>query len=153
MAFAIAQQKGPWSAVPAALYAFFAERPLGLLAMVVLVVRLLKQAQPFPESGGRVKAIRTAEEWKAAKAGKRPFIVDFYATWCPPCRVAAPVFGELSLAHAEFDFYKVDVDAMKPIAAECGVQAMPTFKLFKKGVEAREVRGWNRAAIEAMLAK
>lgn len=130
---------------------FCAEHPLLLCVLLYMMYTMYKQSQPFPESGGRVQTIRTEEEWAKAKAGERPFIVDFYATWCPPCRVAAPIFGELSLAHEGFDFYKVNVDEAKSIAAEVGISAMPTFKVFKKGVEVAEVRGFARARIEEML--
>lgn len=151
-AYALAQQRREsWPGMFAAVYSFFAERPMVFLALCFIAFQMFQQAQPFPESGGRVKSIHSEEEWQAAKASGRPFCVDFYATWCPPCRAAAPVYGEMSLAFKELDFYKVNVDECKSIAAECGIKAMPTFKLFKGGAEVREVRGFNRAAIEAML--
>ncbi|KAG8465610.1 hypothetical protein KFE25_002917 [Diacronema lutheri] len=134
-----------------AIYAFVAERPLVVFAVIVILFQMWKQRQPFPESGGRVRAIHSEEEWQAAKASGRPFVCDFYATWCPPCRIAAPAFGEMSLAFENFDFYKVDVDKCRSIAAEVGISAMPTFKLFKAGREVGEVRGWSRANVEAML--
>ncbi|KAJ1630768.1 thioredoxin-like protein [Pavlovales sp. CCMP2436] len=127
-----------------------------LLAVLFVLFQLFRSSQPFPESGGRTKAIHSEEEWQAAKASGRPFMLDCYATWCPPCRAAAPVYGELSTQsqYAHIDFYKVDVDKCRSVAAECGISAMPTFKLFKKGgVELGEVRGFNRSAIEDLLDK
>lgn len=132
-------------------YGFCTDHPILLCVLLYILYTMYKQSQPFPESGGRVQSIRTEEEWAKVKASERPFIVDFYATWCPPCRMAAPVFGELSLAHEGIDFYKVNVDEAKSIAVEVGISAMPTFKLFKKGVEVAEVKGFARARIEEML--
>ena len=44
----------------------------------------------------RAVARMTLEEWQALCAKKGPMIVDFYATWCPPCKAAAPHYGEMS---------------------------------------------------------
>jgi thioredoxin len=64
-------------------------------------------------------------EWKYL--GDKPCIVDFYATWCGPCKMVAPILDELA---AEYDgkiyIYKVDVDAEPDIAAAYGIQSIPT---------------------------
>ncbi len=59
--------------------------------------------------------------------GSRPAIVDFYATWCGPCRALAPILEELAEEYAgEVDFYKVDIDREEGLAAAFGVRSVPT---------------------------
>jgi thiol-disulfide isomerase/thioredoxin len=70
-----------------------------------------KSKQPFPESGGNVKAVHGGKaEFDALLAKNKFVLVDFYATWCPPCRSAAQPFGQLSLKYTGATFVKVDVD-------------------------------------------
>jgi thioredoxin 1 len=71
-------------------------------------------------------------------------IADFYATWCPPCKQIAPIYSQLSTAHAspgKFAFVKINVDEQREIAAQYGVTAMPTFMVFKDGKKVQEVKG------------
>jgi thioredoxin 1 len=59
--------------------------------------------------------------------GTRPAIIDFYATWCGPCKATAPVVEKLSEEYnGRIDFYKVDVDQQEELAALFGVQSIPT---------------------------
>lgn len=69
------------------------------------------------------------------KLGKgRPIVADFYADWCRPCRAIAPALDSLQAEHGEqVDFVKVDVDAEPMLAADLGVQAMPTVIHFDAG--------------------
>ncbi|CAJ0915828.1 8827_t:CDS:2, partial [Entrophospora sp. SA101] len=60
-------------------------------------------------------------------------IVDFTATWCPPCKFIAPIFENLSKIHSHVKFLKVDVDESSDIAEKYNVTSMPTFILFNKG--------------------
>lgn len=66
------------------------------------------------------------QEWSFK--GARPAIIDFYADWCGPCRMVAPVLEELS---AEFedklDIYKVDTEVEQELAAVFGIQSIPSF--------------------------
>ena len=57
----------------------------------------------------------------------RPAIVDFYATWCGPCRTLAPILEEPPEEYAgEVDIYKVDIDCEQELAAAFGVRSVPT---------------------------
>ena len=68
----------------------------------------------------------TAEQWEYK--GGTPAIIDFYADWCGPCRMVAPVLEELSEEYAErLVIYKVDTEAEQELAAVFGIQSIPTF--------------------------
>jgi thioredoxin 1 len=86
-----------------------------------------------------------------AKAGV--VLVDFFATWCGPCKAISPQIEKLSLAHENVKFYQVDVDKASEVAAENGISAMPTFLFFKDGkkIDSATVRGANPPAIQAGL--
>ena len=59
-------------------------------------------------------------------------LVDFFATWCGPCKMLSPVLEELS-NESDVLILKVDVDEAGPLAAQYGIQAVPTLMLFKNG--------------------
>lgn len=75
------------------------------------------------------------------KAGSKPVFVDFFATWCGPCRTIAPVYKSLSDKYLQSVFLKVDVDKLEDIAHMYGVTAMPTFMCFKGGQKVQEKKG------------
>lgn len=60
--------------------------------------------------------------------GKRPCVIDFYADWCGPCKIASPVLEELALEYqGKVDFYKVNIDKEKELAYVFGIQSIPSF--------------------------
>ncbi|XP_010494264.1 PREDICTED: thioredoxin H3 [Camelina sativa] len=103
---------------------------------------------------GEVIACHNVEEWteklKTASESKKLIVIDFTATWCPPCRFIAPIFAELAKKHLNVVFFKVDVDELNTVAKDFDVQAMPTFIFMKEGVVVDTVVG---AAKEEILAK
>lgn len=68
-------------------------------------------------------------------------VVDFYATWCGPCRMFGPVFEEVS-KDEDFNFVKLDVDKYSDIAREYGVMSIPTIILFENGKEVKRFTGF-----------
>lgn len=61
-------------------------------------------------------------------------VVDFFATWCGPCKMIAPYLEEMQTKLGDsVHFYKVDVDEQSSIAAQYAVTAMPTLKVFRDG--------------------
>lgn len=85
----------------------------------------------------------------------KPVMIDFYADWCGPCRVAAPIIEELSKQYAQTIVVgKLDVDANQQIAAEYGVMSIPTVIMFKDGKEVdRKIGFGGREGYESMIKK
>ena len=78
-------------------------------------------------------------------------IVDFYATWCGPCKVIAPKIHKLAEENKKIGFFKVDVDQAEDLAAHFKIEAMPTFIVFKGGKQHQTIVGANIGKIEAAV--
>lgn len=74
--------------------------------------------------------------------GSRPAIIDFYATWCGPCKQTAPIVEKLAEDYeGRIDVYKVDVDQQQELAAFFGVQSIPTILFIPKEGTPQRVSG------------
>ena len=71
----------------------------------------------------------------------KPVLVDFWATWCGPCRMMAPVIEELDAEHPEYKFGKVNVDEQPELAGQFGVMSIPTLLVFEQGKLVRQAVG------------
>lgn len=63
----------------------------------------------------------------------KPVVIDFWATWCGPCKNFSPVFEKLSETKTDVKFVKVDVDAQQELAAQFGVRGIPYIALYNEG--------------------
>lgn len=85
----------------------------------------------------------TAAEWQAKVLDSdKPVLVDFFATWCGPCKMMAPVIDEIATEKAgAVSVYKIDIDENLQIAQQYGVMSIPTFITFKGGKPAEQTLG------------
>ncbi|EGP84718.1 unnamed protein product [Zymoseptoria tritici ST99CH_1A5] len=98
-----------------------------------------------------VHNITTQAEWDSAMCEEGVAVVDFFATWCGPCKVIAPQVVKFSDQYSSARFYKVDVDEVPEVAQLVGVRAMPTFMVYKNGEKVQEVVGANPKALETAI--
>ena len=83
-----------------------------------------------------------------------PVLVDFTASWCPPCRVMKPILEELAAERDDLRVVQLDVDEHQRTAAEYAVMSMPTFVLFRGGREVGRLVGARpKRRLEAELAQ
>ncbi len=76
----------------------------------------------------------TNENFETLKNGAQPLVVDFWATWCGPCRMLAPVIAELAEQYdGKIVVGKCDVEENEDLAVEFGIRNIPTIIFFKNG--------------------
>ncbi|GFH57462.1 hypothetical protein CTEN210_13938 [Chaetoceros tenuissimus] len=80
-------------------------------------------------------------------------VIDFTASWCPPCRMIAPIFEEMAEENPDVVFVKVDVDEADDVASACGISAMPTFQFYKGGDKVHEFSGASEQILRAKVAE
>ena len=81
------------------------------------------------------EVIKTADEFQTkVLEAKTPVLVDFFATWCGPCRMVAPVIDEIATEKAgQVTVYKVDIDQSPDLACKYQVSRVPTLIVFENG--------------------
>jgi thioredoxin 1 len=76
----------------------------------------------------------TAETFEQTVTGNDIVLVDWWASWCGPCRMFAPVFEDAAAANDDIVFGKVDTEAEQTLASGAGIMSIPTLMVFREGV-------------------
>lgn len=79
-------------------------------------------------------------------------LLDFWATWCGPCRMVAPIVEQIAAEHGELTVGKVDVDTEMELAAKFGIASIPTLVVMEDGKATATVVGYRpKAELEKLL--
>ena len=90
-------------------------------------------------------------ENEVLKADK-PVLVDFWASWCGPCRMVSPIIDEIAAARSDVRVGKINVDEQPELARQFGIMSIPTLVVMKNGQIVNQAVGARpRSAIESML--
>ena len=94
-----------------------------------------------------------AENFERTVAENEIVLIDFWAAWCGPCRMFAPIYDQAAEAHPDIMFGKVDTEAEPALAAAANITSIPTLMAFKGGVLVFSQRGaLPAAALEELIA-
>jgi thioredoxin 1 len=94
----------------------------------------------------------TTDEFERTIMDGGTVLVDFWAGWCGPCRMFAPTYEAVSEDHADVTFAKVDTEAEQQLAAQLGIQSIPTLMAFRDGILLyREAGALPKAALEDLV--
>ncbi len=90
---------------------------------------------------GLVTEVNTEDFRRIINASDKPVVVDFWASWCGPCKVYGPEFQKASVENHNAVFLKISTEAEQQISAELGIRGIPCTILFKNGKEVARQAG------------
>ena len=94
----------------------------------------------------------TSQEYEALAVSSDLLVIDFYATWCGPCKMLAPVFEEVAAKYPDATFVKVNVDEEEELARKFRISVIPTLVFVKNGEAVKTSTGYMDAdALSALV--
>ncbi|KAK6340703.1 hypothetical protein TWF696_009026 [Orbilia brochopaga] len=102
----------------------------------------------------KVIHITSSREFEEIKKNNTVVVVDFFATWCGPCKAIAPMYSQIAnklSQDGKIVFTKVDTDRNKDIALSNNITAMPTFVVFRNGGETNRIRGADMTKLSGVV--
>jgi len=91
---------------------------------------------------GEIKAVTDATFEADVLKSSKPVIVEYWAEWCGPCRMVAPVLAEIAAEHAdEIDVVKLNIDENPAVSQRYGIMAIPTMNVFSGGEVVKQIVG------------
>ncbi len=94
----------------------------------------------------------TSQEYDAFVSNRSLAVLDFYATWCGPCKMLAPVFEEVAAKYPDVAFAKVNTDEEASLAVKFGIQVIPTLVFLRNGEVVKTTTGYMDAdALSAIV--
>jgi thioredoxin 1 len=109
----------------------------------------------YPDAGMSVHSVTGAEFNREVLHGTMPVLVDFWADWCGPCLMVAPILEDLSMKYAgKMKFCKLNVDEHQGIARKYGITRIPCIKIFRGGRVIDELWGfYPRDEMESFITR
>lgn len=112
----------------------------------------IMESGDIKETDGEVKHISSNEFESEVLKSENVVLVDFYATWCGPCKTVAPILEEIAKEDRKIKIVKVDVDKSEDISAKYNVMYIPTLVIIKDGEEVDRIVGAaKKAEIQKMI--
>ncbi|GAA4239103.1 thioredoxin [Actinomadura meridiana] len=89
-----------------------------------------------------MKAVTDADFASEVLGSDKPVLVDFWAEWCAPCRMVAPILEEISKEHGDkLEIVKLDIDKNPKVPQEYGVVQIPTLNVYQDGQVVKQIMG------------
>ncbi len=105
-----------------------------------------------PQAAQSVLHVSASDFEREVLQSEVPVLVDFYADWCGPCKMLAPVLNDLAKETSDAKIVKVNVDQAPELAGRYGISAIPTLLVFKDGeITAQQMGLASKSQLQAML--